>query len=1410
MKPDLIFETSWEVCNKVGGIHTVITTKSKTLQKKYDNKLIFIGPDILNDQQQNNEFIEDKSLYRAWKFQAENEGLRIKIGNWNIPGKPIVILVDFTTFISEKDKIFSKFWELYQLDSISGQWDYVESALFGYAAGKVIESFCISNMSAKNNIIAHFHEWMTGAGVLYIKNQAPYISTIFTTHATTLGRSISGNGQPLYDKLNEYISDSKAYELNVVSKQSLERIAANQADSLTTVSDITKLECLQFLHRAVDIVTPNGFEDSFIPSIKTFETKRKEGRKTLLNVASALLGEQLPEDVIITGISGRYEYKNKGIDVFIDSLSQLQNNNQLNKTIVAFFLIPANHHGPRKDLIDAMNNQNSSNALSFPFTTHYLNEIDYDPIISKIRSLNLQNSPDSKVKIIFAPTYLNGQDGIFNKSYYDLLIGMDLTVFPSYYEPWGYTPLESIAFKVPTITTTLAGFGQWALDNGIDFNTGVGVIKRNDNNAEAVSEEIKKHIISFASKTEEEHKSICDAAFLNSKKALWKHFIINYEKAYDIALTAATPRKKNIQEIRPADSKVYFETRKSNKPHLRKLFVQSKLSDRLSGLNELSKNIWYSWNYKAIELFESIDKDLWKRSGKNPISLLKQIPQERLSTLENDFDFIKRYDEVYKEFKNYMSEKPDSNQPKISYFSMEYGLNDNLKIFSGGLGILAGDYLKEASDSKINITAIGLLYKYGYFTQRMSLHGEQLSQLDQQKFSQLPLTAVRDEGGNLITIQLNLPGRKLHARIWRVDVGRIPLYLLDTDFKANNDSDRSITHQLYGGDWENRLKQEILLGLGGVRALEALNIDSDLYHCNEGHAALMNVERMANLTTKENFSFGEALEIVRSSALFTTHTPVPAGHDTFSEDFIRTYLRHMPERLNVDWEQFLSLGKHNVKDPNEKFSMSILAANTSQEMNGVSKLHGKVTQEMFAYLWDGFSPEELHIGYVTNGVHYPTWTAKEWKILHKETFGKDFISDLSNKEHWRKIYNVEDDKIWGIKNRLRKKLIDYIKIRFNKNWIKRYENPKNLIKILNKIDEKALTIGFARRFATYKRAHLLFTDLERLSRIVNNENMPVQFIFAGKAHPADKAGQDMIKSIIEISRRPEFVGKILFLENYDIELAKRLVKGVDIWLNTPTRPLEASGTSGQKAELNGTLNFSVLDGWWVEGYKKDAGWALTEKRTYDNQDYQDQLDAQTIYSIFENEIIPLYYKRNENGIPVEWIQFIKKSIAEIAPEFTTKRMIDDYNEKYYQKLYKRTLVLRDNDYKKAIELSLWKKRIARNWDSIDVVSIDFPSTTKKMYIYGEKYRGEVILDLNGLIEEEICVEMVISNAMEENTNQNLLEVKRLKLDKKVDTMAFYKIEIELTNPGIFDYGLRIFACHPNLPNKQDFNYVRWI
>ena len=816
--------------------------------------------------------------------------------------------------------------------------------------------------------------------------------------------------------------------------------------------------------------------------------------------------------------------------------------------------------------------------------------------------------------------------------------------------------------------------------------------------------------------------------------------------------------------------------------------------------------MWWAWNYEGRDLFKSLDEKLYEQVNANPVLLLERLSYDRKEAIVKDKAMMAKVKKVYKMFRDYMDVKPNAKRPSVAYFCMEYGINQVVKIYSGGLGMLAGDYLKEASDSNVDMCAVGFLYRYGYFKQSLSMDGQQIANYDAQNFNSLPLERVLDENGNPVVIDVPYMNYQVHAYVWQMNVGRIKLYLLDTDNDMNSEFDRPITHSLYGGDWENRLKQEILLGIGGILTLKKLGIKKEIYHCNEGHAALCNLQRLCDYIEEDGLNFNQALELVRASSLYTVHTPVPAGHDYFDEALFGKYMGGYPQRLGISWDEFIGMGRENADDHNERFCLSTFACNTCQEVNGVSKLHGWVSQQMFSNIWKGYFPEENHVGYVTNGVHFPTWTATEWRKLYDTYFDKNFMNDQSNEEIWHAIYNVSDEEIWNTRMTLKKKLVAYIREKFTETWLKNQGDPARVVSLLERINPNALMIGFCRRFATYKRAHLLFTDLDRLSKIVNDPEHPVLFFFSGKAHPADGAGQGLIKRIFEISQRPEFLGKIIFLEDYDMTLARRLVSGVDIWMNTPTRPLEASGTSGEKAEMNGVVNLSVLDGWWVEGYREGAGWALPEKRTYQNQGYQDQLDAATIYNLLENDIIPMYYNKNKEGFSKEWIQVVKNSIATIAPHYTMKRQLDDYYDKFYNKEAARFKKLSANDNALAKEIALWKESVAERWDSIHVVSKN--DETANGTETGKKYKIQYVIDEQGL-NDAIGLELVVLTDQPENGKQ-VYSVFPFKVVGHEGNNYTFEAEIEPVNAGSFKTAVRMFPKSDKLPHRQDFCYVKWL
>ena len=847
---------------------------------------------------------------------------------------------------------------------------------------------------------------------------------------------------------------------------------------------------------------------------------------------------------------------------------------------------------------------------------------------------------------------------------------------------------------------------------------------------------------------------------------------------------------------------------KIQNPTWKSVMVTRQLPTALRGLETLCKNLWWCWNDDAKALFKSIDSDLWHKSGHNPMVILDKVSIKRYNELAKDGEFLGRLSAVMANFNSYMAAKSDRKDPSVAYFCMEYGLDTSLKIYSGGLGILAGDYLKETSDMNVNLVAVGLLYRYGYFTQRVTPQGNQVAEYEAQDFLKIPAAPVLNEDGSWKIIKVALPGRDMSARIWKVAVGRTDLYLLDTDFEGNRPEDRQVTHQLYGGDWENRLKQELLLGIGGVRPLRALGLNPTIYHYNEGHAAFAGLERLREYMQEQHLGFDEAMELVRASGLFTTHTPVPAGHDAFDNAMMGNFLGYYPGSIGIDWRTFMQLGKINPDDDNEKFSMSVLAANMSQNVNGVSMLHGKVSQEILADMYPGYLPEELFISYVTNGVHYPTWAAKEWKALHAKVFGPEFATHHYDKNCFEGVYKLSDQEVWKVRTTLKTDLINVIRERLSDPQLSAHYTPSQVVTIKERLRDDVLTIGFARRFATYKRATLLFSDLDRLDAIVNNPERPVQFIFAGKAHPADKMGQDLIKQIIEISKQDRFLGRIIFVPGYDITVAKRLVQGVDVWLNNPTRPLEASGTSGEKAAMNGVMHFSVLDGWWVEGYKQGAGWALPLESVYEDNNYQNELDSATIYTTIENEIAPAYYDKNSDGVSPEWVGYIKNTIAMVAKDFTTNRMLTDYCNQYYIPQNERYHKLAADEAKLAHEIAAWKNLVSQEWNNIRVVA---NSELDPTYILSEadKMKVSVSLDLGRLKPEDVGVEVLFVTT-DKKGQSHIQEVRTLDFVSFENGVSTFESAIVPERTGMYQVVKRVYPKNALLPHRQDFPIVKWL
>jgi len=847
-----------------------------------------------------------------------------------------------------------------------------------------------------------------------------------------------------------------------------------------------------------------------------------------------------------------------------------------------------------------------------------------------------------------------------------------------------------------------------------------------------------------------------------------------------------------------------------------RIMVNSQLPKRINKLAEISNNLWWSWNTEFLRLFQKIDIDVWYNSNKNPVKFLKAVSQEKLEEASRDLEFLKEYDQIVENFESYMQSKntwfsreyPNNKNDLIAYFSAEYGLDQTLPIYSGGLGILSGDHLKSASDLGIPLVAVGLLYKKGYFRQKINAYGMQESEYFDLDMYNVPLSTVKDENGEEVIIYVKFPKRNLYLKAWEINVGRIKLYLLDSDIDKNSEEDRKITSTLYGGDQEMRIQQEIILGMSGVNLLKTLGYNPTVYHMNEGHSSFLTLEIIKNIIEAKEVSFDIAKDIASSKTVFTTHTPVPAGNDIFPVSLVEKYFKDFWGRLGLTREEFLKLGMKPNETLEPGFNMGILALKIAGKKNGVSKLHGAVSRELFSEVWPDIASDESPITHVTNGIHTCSWISPAIKDLYNKYLMPYWQDNMHLEETWEKVRSIPDDKLWKAHLERKEKLMAVIKenvtLRLKRNGMS-YEQIND---ITSKLNPNALTIGFARRFATYKRATLIFRDLERITQILNDKDRPVQLIFAGKAHPADKQGQDLIKYIHEISMMPQFKGKIFLLENYNIEISRYLVGGVDVWLNTPRRPMEASGTSGQKAAANGVINFSVLDGWWAEGYNGKNGWPIGTNAEYPSYEVQDIADSNCIYDTLEKLIIPAYYSQNRSGISEKWLSIMKETIITNGGKYSTARMLVDYTNKLYMplcNLYRKYY----EDLNQVTAYNSWKQELLSNW--------------KDIKIWQENNINDITLDAGTKIEVRCQVQLP-------NVNTEYLEVQayvgRIKQDGQFEKVSStpmkieeideankiyrYFAEIEFPTGGNYGYTFRIMPKHEMLLDSENLNLIKWI
>lgn len=847
-----------------------------------------------------------------------------------------------------------------------------------------------------------------------------------------------------------------------------------------------------------------------------------------------------------------------------------------------------------------------------------------------------------------------------------------------------------------------------------------------------------------------------------------------------------------------------------------RITVNPQLPKRIEKLSEISNNLWWSWNTEFLRLLKKMDGDLWEQSGKNPVKFLKHISQERLEAMSKDIGFLKEYDKVVSNFDGYMNSKntwfakkyPEEKNDLIAYFSAEYGIDETMPIYSGGLGILSGDHLKSASDLGIPLVAVGLLYKNGYFNQKINGNGDQETEYKNIDLYDLPIIPVKDNKGEDLTIYVKFPKRRLYLKVWQVNVGRVTLYLLDSDIEKNHEEDKDITLKLYGGDQEMRIRQEIVLGMAGVNLLKTLELEPTVYHMNEGHSAFLTLEIIKNIIKEKQVSFEVAKDIASSKTVFTTHTPVPAGNDIFPLDLVKKYFKDFWPRLGLSEEEFMKLGMKPCNELDNGFNMGILALKIAGKKNGVSKLHGAVSRELFGEVWPNIAASESPIGYVTNGIHTCSWLAPKLKELYNKYLIPFWQDSMHKDEIWEKVNNIPNDKLWQVHKERKEKLLQLVAKSTTERLRRSGYSYEEINEIVSKLNPDALTIGFARRFATYKRATLIFKDIERITQILNNNDKPVQLIFAGKAHPADKEGQDLIKYIHQISMMPQFKGKIFLLENYNIAMSRYLISGVDVWLNNPRRPMEASGTSGQKASVNGVINFSVLDGWWAEGYDQTNGWTIGTNAEYESYEAQDQADSQSMYRTLEEKIIPIYYDKDRNGMSKKWIEIMKNSIITTGGKYSTARMLVDYTNQLYMPLCNLTKKYYE-DIDNVAAYNSWKKDTYRDWKDIKITQVN--NLDNITMDAGNNIEVSCEVELPNIDVENVTVEAYYGKILDNGVVENVSIIPMTLSDSDEEQKKYYFIaKIELTTGGNYGYTFRVMPKHEMLLEPANLDLIKWI
>ncbi len=1387
-QPHQVFEISWEVCNKVGGIHTVLSSKAKTAVDRFHDDYICVGPLLLTGAGQQPPF-DDEAGHEEFIQSCRAAGLPVRVGRWRIAGRPRCILVGFSSLFEQKDGILAGLWERHKVDSIAGDWDYVEPILFATAAAMVIEKWWEEHLAPfHRRAVVHAHEWMTGAALLYLKERIPSIGTVFTTHATMLGRAIASLGidpsQGLGDKTPQQLAEAHG----VRAKHSREGACARSADAFTTVSAITADEARLLHARTADVLVPNGIDLDVVDELARGD--RAEARKAVARLAEAMLGESVTDSLFV-GIAGRYEFHNKGIELLLDALGRMKD--VPGRNVIAFLLVPAGNSGIRSELLERLETGPKNGPVGI--CTHNLFDEVRDPVLAHCKRLAIDNRRGARVKVLQIPVYLRPDDGVFGREYEAVLAAMDLGVYPSFYEPWGYTPQEALAVGVPTITTDLAGFGRWAQQEGLGVADGITVIRRQRVPYEDVTQALVKALESFVQQgvATAGLRDRCRAA---AGRTAWKDLFANYEEAYRLALDAVQKRSTTgVVQFR-LPRRALPSPGVGPNPRMTSFEVSATVPPALKALEKLSRNYWWSWQPSMRELFLAIDP-AFGAHGDNAVQCLHGASVDVLACLSKDKNYLRRLQEAEQRFDDHMAgaSRPvqlSENGPAITaeypiaYFSAEFGVHPSLPIYSGGLGILAGDHLKSASDLALPLIGVGMFYRFGYMQQKLASDGQQITVDRENDPGDLALEPVRAADGRPLEVTVPMPGRELALRAWKAQVGRVSLYLLDANVLSNSPEDRDITRNLYGGDTETRIKQEIVLGRGGVRLLRALGLRPSVYHMNEGHAAFLTLERTSRLVRGEGLTFEAAREYVAETTLFTTHTPVPAGHDRFGEDLMRRYFGDAEEWVGLPWDRFFGLG---TGGQGTEFNVTWLAMNFAGFINGVSKLHGIASQKLLQAFWPGLLGAETPIHTITNGIHLASWTDEGIANLLRR--GKQAVRPID----FAGAAGMDRSELWRAHSACKARMIEHIRAALERSFHSRGDSPALLQQMIEGLDPNALYLGFARRFAPYKRAHLLFSDAVRLRHILDNPHRPVRIVIAGKAHPRDKLGQDVMRQIVQMSRTPEFVGKILFVEDYEITLARALVQGVDVWVNTPTRMEEASGTSGMKAAANGVLNLSIGDGWWPEAADGNNGWTIAGGQIYADTELQNQADATALYGLLEDDLVPTFFNRDARGLPEAWVENMAHCLATVPPQFNTDRMVQEYADKAYKRLAGNYFFQQAAKKAPARECGKEAVRIKNAFPQVKIVAAN--TVELQDFKVGQHLDVTLDVDLGTLSPHDILVELVLEQL--DVASGTTLAVVPMKATNEIrGTVHGYAGSHRVEKTGRYSHGMRVRAKAPGV------------